>query len=135
MAKKPIKRKKRKLPKAKLPAGVTEDEFGELRPKRSKKPSKRLLRQAMYDILDRAALAAKESIYAQEDARVFATLDAAFLTDEERHVIEKLKAKLKAAAADLLKQFEAKIDLEVGLLMTDFWAQRKTKRRGKPGVR
>jgi hypothetical protein len=114
---------------------VTEDEFGELRPKRSKKPSKRLLRQAMYDILDRAALAAKESIYAQEDARVFATLDAAFLTDEERHVIEKLKAKLKAAAADLLKQFEAKIDLEVGLLMTDFWAQRKTKRRGKPGVR
>ena len=150
MAKKPLKRKKRKLPKAirrpkrklpkaKLPAGFSEDEFGELKrkrklqPKRSKKPST-FHREA--EILDRMVQQAKFEIFEQEDARVFVDMDSAFMTDEERLLLEKLKIKLKAAAADLLRQFETRIDLEVGFVMTDFWAQRKTKRRGKKlGVR
>jgi len=151
MAKKPLKRKKRKLPKAirrpkrklpkaKLPAGFSEDEFGELKrklqPKRSRKPSTAFLRQAEAGILDRMVQQAKFEIFEQEDARVFVDMDSAFMTDEERLLLEKLKIKLKAAAADLLRQFETRIDLEVGFVMTDFWAQRKTKRRGKkPGVR
>jgi len=139
MAKKPLKRKKRKLPKAKLPAGFSEDEFGELKrkrklqPKRSKKPST-FHREA--EILDRMVQQAKFEIIEQEDARVFVAMDSAFMTDEERYIIERLKTRLKAAAAILLAQFEARIDLEVDMLLTDFWAQRKTKRRGKKlGVR
>jgi len=67
---------------------------------------------------------------------VFVAMDSAFMTDEERYIIERLKTRLKAAAAILLAQFEARIDLEVDMLLTDFWAQRKTKRRGKKlGVR
>jgi len=140
MAKKPLKRKKRKLPKAKLPAGFSEDEFGELKrklqPKRSRKPSTAFLRQAEAEILDRMVQQAKFEIIEQEDARVFVAMDSAFMTDEERYIIERLKTRLKAAAAILLAQFEARIDLEVDMLLTDFWAQRKTKRRGKKlGVR
>jgi len=71
MAKKPLKRKKRKLPKAKLPAGFSEDEFGELKrkrklqPKRSKKPST-FHREA--EILDRMVQQAKFEIIEQEAA-------------------------------------------------------------------
>jgi hypothetical protein len=118
-------RKKSKLAKAKLPAGVTEDEFGELKvklkPERSLKQA--FLRQAEDDIYTVMSQRATQELHAQEDARVFAMLDASLLTSDQVGLVNALRNRLRESLDRAITIFRDHYQGEIEYAVTSLQGQ------------